>query len=357
MTTATAPDWDPESDDSLVCVAVHNETHDVKTFTFAADPPRRFRFEAGQFLTFTFDADGRQLSRCYTIASPPTRPDRVQITSKRVPKGELTPWLHEHLKPGMRVPVVGPAGDFCAGRAPAGAKLLLLSGGSGITPLMSVARAATDLAQPADILFVHSARSPADIVFRAEQALLAARHPGFRPVAICEADSPGETWQGFRGRLSLPMLRLIAPDLAERHVYCCGPAPYMAAVRAMLGEAGFDMARYHEESFDFARLAAAEPDIAAEVIAAEPASFKVEFTKSGTTVNCGPATFVLDAARAAGLRLPSSCTQGMCGTCKSKLVSGQVDMKHQGGIRKREIDAGMILICCSKPLSDLVIER
>jgi ferredoxin len=66
---------------------------------------------------------------------------------------------------------------------------------------------------------------------------------------------------------------------------------------------------------------------------------------------------ILETARAEGMRLPSSCTKGMCGTCKSRLVSGRVDMQHQGGIRQREIDAGMILICCSKPLTDLVIER
>ncbi len=131
----------------------------------------------------------------------------------------------------------------------------------------------------------------------------------------------------------------------------------MAAVRAMLGEAGFPMPHYHEESFDFATLAATEPQVAAEVLAAEPATFRVEFTKSRRVVDCGPGTFVLDAARLAGLKLPSSCTKGMCGTCKSKLVSGKVDMRHQGGIRQREIDAGMVLICCSKPQSDLVIER
>lgn len=348
--------WNPERDDSLVCVAIDDETHDVKTFTFAADPARQFGFEAGQFLTFTFSVDGEEISRCYTIASPPTRPDRVRITSKRVPGGKLTPWLHATLRPGMRVAVAGPSGDFCPGRA-AGRKFLLLSGGSGITPLMSFSRAVTDLAAEADILFVHSARSPADIIFRAEQAWLAARHKGFRPVAICEADSPGEVWQGFRGRLSLPMLRLIAPDFAGRDIFCCGPAPYMAAVRAMLGEAGFAMDRYHEESFDFATLAGAEPEIAAEVLAAEPAAFRVELTRSKTTIECGPGTFVLDAARAAGLRLPSSCTKGMCSTCKSKLLSGQVDMKHQGGIRQREIDMGYILLCCSKPLSDLVVDR
>jgi ferredoxin len=66
---------------------------------------------------------------------------------------------------------------------------------------------------------------------------------------------------------------------------------------------------------------------------------------------------VLDAAKKAGVRLPASCTQGMCGTCKVKLVSGEVAMKHAGGIRQREIDQGMVLLCCSKPLSDLVVDK
>ncbi len=352
------PVWDPETDDSLVCVAVHDETHDVKTFTFAADPPRRFDFLAGQFLTYTFVVDGVEVNRCYTISSPPTRPDRVQITSKRVPGGALTPWLHANLRPGTRVQVGGPAGEFCHALHKA-EKYLFLSGGSGITPVMSMARAALDLAADTDILFVHSARSPADIIFRAEQQMMAARSRQFRPVAICETDSPGETWQGYRGRLSLPMLNLIAPDLMEREVFCCGPAPYMASVRSILGAAEYPMARYHQESFDFATLAMEQPQVAVEVLEQEnaPASFHVEFTKSRRTVECGAETFVLDAARAAGLRLPSSCTKGMCGTCKCRMISGKVDMKHQGGIRQREIDAGMILICCSRPLTDLVIER
>lgn len=85
--------------------------------------------------------------------------------------------------------------------------------------------------------------------------------------------------------------------------------------------------------------------------------FRVELAKSQRTIDCGADRNILAAARTAGLRLPSSCGRGLCGTCKSKLVSGSVDMKHAGGIRQREIDQGMILLCCSKPLSDLVIER
>lgn len=349
--------WDPERDDTLVCVAVRDETHDTSSFVFAAPEPRRFDFLPGQFMTFAFQIDGHEVPRCYTIASAPTRPDRIAITVKRQPGGTVSPWLHATMRPGTKVAVAGPMGAFCAPPEAPG-KRLLLSGGSGVTPLMSMARAAYDLGAAADMVFVHAARSPADILFRAELAAMARHWPSLRTAFVCETDSPGEAWPGHRGRLSLPMLRLMAPDLLEREVFCCGPAPFMAAVRAMLTAAGFDPGRYREESFNFAELP--EP-VREDVIEAEaevlPAGFSVQFTRSGRTILCPPTSTVLDAARAAGLRLPSSCTKGMCGTCKSCMVSGRVDMQHAGGIRQREIDAGMVLLCCSRPLADLVVER
>jgi len=144
----------------------------------------------------------------------------------------------------------------------------------------------------------------------------------------------------------------------EREIFCCGPAPYMAGVRVMLGEAGFDMARYHQESFDFAELSLSETAaIPARVTDATASGFRVAFAQSGRVIECGPDTTVLSAARAAGLALPFSCTRGMCGTCKSTLISGTVDMRHSGGIRQREIDQGRVLLCCSKPTSDLVVDR
>jgi len=83
--------------------------------------------------------------------------------------------------------------------------------------------------------------------------------------------------------------------------------------------------------------------------------FNVTFQAAGLTVSCRSDQFVLNAGEEAGIALAFSCREGACGTCKSKLVSGQVHMEHKGGIRQREIDRGMILICCSRPLSDLVI--
>jgi ferredoxin-NADP reductase len=347
------PVWDCEADDEINCVAVRDETADVKTFVFEARQPARFAYKPGQFLTFDFPVDGVVLNRCYTIASTPTRPHHISITVKRQTNGVVSPWLHANMRPGVVVRVSGPMGvfSFVEHQAP---KYLFMSGGSGITPLMSMARALHDLDADTDIVFLHFARSPADIIFRRELDLMSRHMPNLRVVAVCETDSAGERWGGFRGRLSAALLPLVAPDFLQREVFDCGPAPFMKAARGTLAALGFDMAHYHEESFDFATLA---EDAGPVLEAAGAATFLVEFSKTRRTINVAGGRRILDAARAEGMRLPSSCTKGMCGTCKSKLVSGKVEMQHQGGIRQREIDAGMILICCSKPLSDLVIER
>ena len=359
---ATAP-WDAEADDALTCLAVRDETHDVKTFVLAPREPKLFAYAPGQFLTFSFEIGGETIHRCYTISSTPTRPHTVSITVKRVAGGPVSNWLHDHLKPGDTVRALGPMGEFSCFTHPAG-KYLLLSGGSGVTPMMAMARTFHDLGGGRDVAFVHSARTPADIVFRDELAVMASRDPALRVHAICEADAPGEAWTGPKGRLSLAILREAVPDVLDREVFVCGPKPYMDAVRAMLAEAGFDMARHHEESFDFGALPDADQEAAREAeqaLDAAPATgtrtFRVEFAKTKRVLECPEDQTVLDAARKAGIRLPSSCAKGLCGTCKSKIASGTVAMAHAGGIRQREIDNGMALLCCSKPTSDLVIER
>jgi ferredoxin len=143
----------------------------------------------------------------------------------------------------------------------------------------------------------------------------------------------------------------------------------MAAVRRVLGESGYDMANYREESFSFESLPvtdqlAADPlHLTDETRDTEPAAadrgvatFNVEFVRSGRTISCSAKQNVLDAAIAAGMRPASSCSQGMCGTCKTTMLEGSVDMQHNGGIRPKEVAQNKILICCSKPLTDLRIE-
>ena len=228
------PLWDPEHDDVLVCRQVRQETHDVKTFVFSAREPRAFRFYPGQFMTFELPVEG-MVTRSYTISASAARPYRVEITVKRVPGGPGSNWLHDYMVPGKEVNVTGPAGDFTTD-ATADQKLLFISAGSGITPMMSMTRTACDLSEPTDLHFVHAARTPSDLIFRDELALLASQNPGLKVSMTCDSTSASHRWTGYTGRLSLPMLSLMSPDFKDRKVFCCGPGRFMEGVRNMLSE-------------------------------------------------------------------------------------------------------------------------
>jgi glycine betaine catabolism B len=138
---------------------------------------------------------------------------------------------------------------------------------------------------------------------------------------------PSEVWGGFEGKLSCAMLELIAPDFLERETFVCGSLPFMAAVREMLHASGFSMAHHHEESFIFEELCGAEQAVVfeAEQVSA-PKVYRVEFAKTRRAIECPEGTSVLEVACRAEVRLPFPCTKGICGTCKSKLISGTVEM-------------------------------
>lgn len=347
--------WASGDSKRIECLSVVDETHDVKTFVFQCPDYPALAYEPGQFLTVSPVIDGQSVSRCYTLSSTPTRPFTFSITVKRVPGGAVSNWLHDHLKAGSALAASGPAGIFTPVAAPA-RKLLYLSAGSGVTPLMAMTRAAADLHADLDIVFVHSARTPKDIIFREELARPERALPNLRTLFFCEGLGDEPHWQGPLGRLSADELQRQIPDFKEREVFTCGPKGYMDATKALLGNAGFDLGRYHQESFDIN---------AEEVLEAltEPAeagqaqdTFTVRLARSGKVFSMTPDQTVLSAAKKAGAVVPSSCSQGVCGTCKTAVLEGTVEMKHNGGIRQREIDKGLRLLCCSRPTSDLVVD-
>jgi len=344
--------WSSAEQKTLECCAIRVETADVKTFVFRCRDFVALAFEPGQFITLSLTIDGQSLSRCYTLSSPPTRPFSIAITVKRVPGGLVSNWLHDHLQVGSRVQAAGPAGIFTPVGHPQ-RKLLYLSAGSGVTPLMSMTRAAFDLGNDLDIAFVHSARTPQDIIFRDELAQLQTAQPSLKVFAICEAPGTEADWQGPLGRLDLPLLERLVPDFREREVFTCGPQGYMDAVQRTLQEGGFDLTHYHQESFTIGSPAApaeAVPTPLSETL------FTVTLARSGKVFSMAGDQTVLSAAKRAGAIVPSSCGQGLCGTCKTALLEGQVEMQHAGGIRQREIDRGLRLLCCSKPTSNLVLD-
>ncbi|KXV03312.1 hybrid-cluster NAD(P)-dependent oxidoreductase [Caballeronia megalochromosomata] len=343
--------WPSGEQQTLTCCRVIDETHDVRSFEFRTANGLPVRFEPGQFLTVSANVQGQSVERCYTISSAPTRPFLLSITVKRVPGGTVSNWLHDNMKPGGTLRAYGPSGVFTPSAAPA-TKSLYLSAGSGVTPLMSMTRAGIDLGLDRDIVFIHSARTPTDIVFREELAWLAKRSPRLRVFFVCEGVGDEAHWNGPTGRLTLHLLSQWAPDYLEREVFTCGPAGYMSAVRALLREGGHDPARYHQESFDIGAGVAPEP---ARPAAAE-GIFTVKLSRSSKSFTMNASETLLSAAKKAGVVVASSCSQGVCGTCKTKVLEGTVDMKHNGGIRDREIQKGFHLLCCSRPTSDLVLE-
>lgn len=334
----------------LECVSVRQETPEAKTYVFAS-PSGPLDFEPGQFLNFFFDINGEEHLRSYSISSSATSGGWVSITVKRVKGGRVSNWLYDTMRPGTRVRASGPAGQFGCGLEPTG-PLLLLTAGSGITPAASMLRSLADRASQSDIVLIHFASSPDDMIFREDMRHWARLLPGLRVIPVVTRHHPCGGWVGPVGRLSGELLQGLVPDAGSRAVYCCGPAGFMELAETTLARLGLPRDRFFTESFDRAR----EEDDAV----AEPAGdvrHTISFAKSGSSIAADPDMTVLKAAKALGVRIQTSCGKGICGTCCIRMLSGTVEIRHQGGIKQRQIDQGYILACCSRPTSDVVIEK
>jgi ferredoxin-NADP reductase len=338
----------------LECLSATPEAPDVMTFTFRSDKDNWFRYLPGQFVTLEIPVGPEQsVMRTYTLSSTPSRPFSIAVTVKAQASSIGTRWMFENLKPGMRIRAFGPLGDFTHIRHP-GEKYLLVSAGSGITPMMSMTRYMADTAPMSDITFINCSRGPSEIIFRSELEYLARFMPNLNLGFIVEACGRTDLWSGLKGRIDKAKIALLAPDFMDRTIFCCGPEIFMDSVRSMLEAHGFDMARYHQESFQPAQaptpLAEVSDDGAAE------AATSIRFTMAGKEVACPSGQTILQAARGAGVRIGAACESGLCGTCRVMKLSGEVEMNHNGGILDDEIDEGYILACCSRPKSNVEIE-
>ena len=345
------------------CARIIDETHDVKTFCFLAEQPVLFFFKPGQFVTLELEIDGETVMRSYTISSSPSTPYNLSVTIKRVPGGQVSNWMHDNLKEGDVIAMHGPVGNFNCIDFPA-RKVLLLSGGVGITPVMSMARWFYDTNSDVDMVFVHSARTPMDLVYHGELNNMCTRVSNFHLHLICEREMRGMPWSGYRGYFDQAKMDMMVPDLHEREVFCCGPAPYMNAVRGLLQANNFNMEHYHEESFG-ATPVEAQQDAIEQAEEAEEALdafnsddlITVEFTQTGKSIGVMPGETLHTAAANLGMHIPKACGMGICGTCKVKKLSGDVEMNHNGGITDEDVAAGYVLSCCSVPKGNVVIEK
>ncbi|EKP0308406.1 MOSC domain-containing protein [Aeromonas veronii] len=320
----------------LVCVAREPLARDLETFWFeATDGEPLPDYLPGQHLPISLDIKNERVQRRYTLSSTPDHPERYSISVKKVEGGRISHWLHQQLQVGDRLLAANPAGEFHLGRE---RNLLLLSAGSGVTPMLAIARTLALRGALEEVHFMHLCRSEADIPAASE--LHAMAQQGMTLTLILS--QPDNHWQGLQGRLNDEHLQLVK-GLAGKEVFICGPHGFMADAAAKVATLGVPAARIRQESFGGAILSVARPHQAVQLRIGAQA-----FTGN----NQGT---VLDQANKQGVELPWSCRAGLCGSCKQTLISGEVDHPDAPAITAAERTEGKILTCCAVPLTDLVI--
>jgi ferredoxin-NADP reductase/DMSO/TMAO reductase YedYZ heme-binding membrane subunit len=352
----------------LKVLGITRETPSVQTFRLAAVDGGALPFShlPGQYLSLSLDIAGKKVPRSYTIASAPTQREFCELTIKREELGLASRHLHDTLRVGDALQVTAPAGKFTftGSEAPG---VVLIAGGVGITPLMSIARALTDRKWGGEIDLFYSVRSERELIFADEIARLAKSFPNFKPHLSVTGEASA-SWTGLRSRIDAALIRRFVPDLSQRIAFVCGPTPMLEPMRAMLRELGVPDAqvRFEEFSSPNQRSADDEPAPAAGASGDEDsgatsdevgaAAATIAFAKSGLSARPGADQTVLEAAEAAGVEIPSDCRAGTCGTCKTKLLSGRVRMESEDALTRSDKKLGLILACQAHAVGDITVD-
>ncbi len=339
---------------------IFDETPDVKTFRLMnpLGGTLPFTYLPGQFLTVSIDVEGKAVKRGYTIASSPTQQDYAEITVKHEEKGVVSGFLHQRVNEGDLLEFSGPSGAFTfSGRE---CKcILLIGGGVGITPLMSVLRYLMDRSWSGDIFLIYGVKTPRDIIFREELEYLQRRHPNLK-VVITVSRPEGTGWTGPIGHINKELIVQTVPDVATRYVHICGPVSLMETVKTLLKELGVPLGRIKTEAFGPA-LGKPEPSpqptgAEAEAKAAGVSLPTVTFTLSDKSAPLAPDKPILDVADEIGVEIDNSCRVGTCGLCRVKLLSGKVTMEVEDGLEPGDKEKGIILACQAKSTGNVEVE-
>lgn len=318
-------------------VRVDRTTADSVTLTLK--PGRQFTGAiAGQFVNLSVEIDGVRHTRCYSVASSDHRTDGlIELTVKAV--GLVSGHLQRNARVGLVVGLSQAMGEFTLPE-PRPDSLLLISGGSGITPVMGMLRTLCDEGHDRPVTFLHYAFTPADVIYRAELEVLAARHPNIDMV-VAYTEHDGGRLSGFFGR---EHLEAVLPGFANTETYVCGPPGLMAAVARLYESEGLDD-RLHIESF---ALVGAQ-------MAADPGEVEgtLTFIRSGRTA-ANDGTTLLEQAEAAGLSPRHGCRMGICHTCTRHKDYGVVRNVVSGQVSSP--GAEDIQICVSSAVGDVALD-
>lgn len=348
----------------LIVEKVHRETHDVKTFRFIhPEGGIPFLHRPGQYMTLTLNINGQAVKRSYTIASSPSQRGYVELTIKRNPKGIVSCYMHDQLNIGDTIRVGAPAGKFFFDDLQSKA-VVLIAGGVGITPLMSILRYLTDRSWHGTIYFINAIRSHEDKIYEAELALLANRFENLHVLtyfsqAKPQADVavPSARWEEKSGHINAEDLNAFIPGLRALPIFLCGPDPMMQSVRKTMVSLGVPNEQIATEEFvsPKANDVTSEHPISSQTNTdAKLESATVTFAASNQTIDIDASTTVLEAAEQAGVTLPWECRSGICGQCKVRCISGRVRMDSREALTKAEEANGFILACQSHAATESV---
>jgi ferredoxin-NADP reductase len=370
---SAAPALRPQVFVRVPVFAVLEETPDIRTFRFAR--PEGFDYRPGQFVMIRVQVDGKPVVRCYSISSSPEVAGYLEVSVKR--QGLVSGLLHATIRPGAMLEVKGPSGPFVYPEGD-GLPLVLIAGGVGITPLRSMLRHAivTEPSRPVTLLY--SVKTESDIAYREELIALARRHPQLQLVVAVSGGSTSRSL--YSGRIDARLLESVVPDRRNAIYMLCGPPAMIESLKKLLPQLGAEPARVRSEAFEAANSAAhavasvpateahvaalpvrvpvaagAAPESAAGRTASAGRGIHLTLTVCKKTVAVSAAQSLLEAAEAAGGRIESSCRAGSCGTCRTRLVSGEVEGEADG-LSEGDRREGYIHPCVTYARGDCALE-
>ncbi|WP_236684283.1 ferredoxin reductase [Corynebacterium epidermidicanis] len=287
-------------------------------------------FEAGQYIGIGVSVEGRYVWRSYSIVTAPTRRAKnFQICVRAVADGQLSNHLQDNARPGEAIRLAAPAGDFYL-TDPIPHKLLFVTAGSGLTPVISMLRMLDDRRQLSDAVLIHSVRAKEELIFAEELDRLQEANPGLRvDIRVTSVD----------GRITIPQLEEMVPDFADRAPYACGPAQLLNELSAWWATGVDKPYALRTEHFTLDR-------------ASDARGGTVTFGNRGSVIADG-ATTILEAAESAGIRLPSGCRMGICQTCVQSLKEG-----HAHNLRTGETHepGSRVRVCCTVANGDVTLD-
>lgn len=332
------PVWQGE----LVIDAITQIRDDVKLFrlvnSFGGDLP--FAYQAGQYLSFRLkdQAGDRVFTRSYSMSSSPENRTWCEIAVKRAVDGKGSGLLHNQAIVGQSLACTGPHGTFIFDSNKADG-VVLVAGGIGVTPLLSIARDLADKNWPHDVFLLFAISIPSHALFSDELKALQQRYAHFSYL-IVPSRVDDESWAGPTGRLAAFHFAALVPDIAGLPIFLCGPDPMMSATINALEHMGVGQRMIHVESFG-----------GSMIQDAALCASTITFAMSGKSGVIGAGRTLLDAAEECGVQIESLCRTGTCGTCKVKLVSGEVHMQRDTALTGSDIRDRVVLACQARAVT------